>query len=162
MLIHTPAPSFVTDYFAELGVLEQCSYYFLKVSYKLSWIELCLPSLLPFSSASLLWINWILKSLQFLLVFEEKKMQHPHMGLNIMFCRVSFFRDVSDSFKVFLVGLLKFFPTFMRIFLFSCFWYGIFIFISIAWGKLNGAPGKVTFLIQIRWIWFLIKKKKKG
>lgn len=79
---------------------------------------------------------------------REKKMQHPHMGLNILFCRASFFRDVSDSFKVFLVGLLKFFSTFMRIFLF------IFIFISIAWGKLNGAPGKVTFLIQIRLVWF--------
>lgn len=43
---------------------------------------------------------------------REKKMQHPHMGLNILFCRPSFFRDVSDSFKVlkfFLWGCWSFF-----------------------------------------------------
>lgn len=54
------------------------------------------------------------------------------------------------------MGLLKiFFPAFTRMFLFSCFKNGIFIFISIAWGEWNWALGKVTFLIQFRLIQFL-------
>lgn len=45
----------------------------LKVPPKLTWLQLCLPSLLLFSSVPLLCIYWIFEALRFLSVFEEKK-----------------------------------------------------------------------------------------
>lgn len=73
MLICTSPPSFVTDWCEGTGSSWTVFIFFSESVFQINLTPSLSSLFLPFSSVPLLCINWIFKSLQFLLVFEEKK-----------------------------------------------------------------------------------------